>query len=77
MGDQIKSNSSGCFGIKPRSRFCLTVVVSKIKFTEKNHLETPLEENVNRIIPEEGTEEARTIEDAIAVLRYIYGFYYL
>lgn len=38
--------------------------------TDKSHLETPLEENVNRIIPEEGTEEARTIEDAIAVLRY-------
>ncbi|XP_047443361.1 coiled-coil domain-containing protein 124 [Mugil cephalus] len=35
---------------------------------EKSHLDTPLEENVNRIIPEEGTVEARTIEDAIAVL---------
>lgn len=35
---------------------------------EKSHLETPLEENVNRIIPDEGTVEARTIEDAIAVL---------
>ncbi|XP_072294930.1 coiled-coil domain-containing protein 124 [Eucyclogobius newberryi] len=35
---------------------------------EKSHLETPLEENVNRIIPEEGTVEARSIEDAIAVL---------
>lgn len=35
---------------------------------EKSHLETPLEENVNRIIPEEGTMEARTIEDAISVL---------
>lgn len=35
---------------------------------EKSHLETPLEENVNRIIPDEGTMEARTIEDAIAVL---------
>ncbi|XP_058494672.1 coiled-coil domain-containing protein 124 [Solea solea] len=35
---------------------------------EKSHLETPLEENVNRIIPEEGSMEARTIEDAIAVL---------
>lgn len=35
---------------------------------EKGHLDTPLEENVNRIIPEEGTVEARTIEDAIAVL---------
>lgn len=44
----------------------------QIKFllTEKSHLEIPLEENVNRIIPEEGTVEARTIEDAIAVLRY-------
>lgn len=38
--------------------------------TEKSHLEVPLEENVNRIIPDEGTVEARTIEDAIAVLRY-------
>ncbi|CDQ62610.1 unnamed protein product [Oncorhynchus mykiss] len=35
---------------------------------EKSHLETPLEENVNRIIPEEGVVEARTIEDAIAML---------
>lgn len=35
-----------------------------------SHLEAPLEENVNRIIPDEGTVEARTIEDAIAVLRY-------
>lgn len=35
---------------------------------EKSHLETPLEENVNRIIPDEGTVEARTIEDAIAAL---------
>lgn len=44
----------------------------QIKFlpTEKSHLETPLEENVNRIIPDEGTVEARSIEDAIAVLRY-------
>lgn len=39
-----------------------------LKPKEKSHLDTPLEENVNRIIPEEGTEEARTIEDAIAVL---------
>lgn len=36
---------------------------------EKSHLEVPLEENVNRVI-DEGTVEARTIEDAIAVLRY-------
>lgn len=44
----------------------------QIKFlpTEKSHLETTLEENVNRIIPDEGTVEARTIEDAIVVLRY-------
>lgn len=35
---------------------------------EKSHLETPLEENVNRIIPDEGTVEARTIEDAISAL---------
>ncbi|KAI3368660.1 hypothetical protein L3Q82_025662 [Scortum barcoo] len=40
----------------------------KLKPKEKSHLETPLEENVNRIIPDEGTVEARTIEDAIAVL---------
>lgn len=35
---------------------------------EKSHLDAPLEENVNRIELEEGTVEARTIEDAIAVL---------
>ncbi|XP_033478044.1 coiled-coil domain-containing protein 124 [Epinephelus lanceolatus] len=40
----------------------------QLKPKEKSHLETPLEENVNRIIPEEGSVEARTIEDAIAVL---------
>lgn len=40
----------------------------EIKPKEKSHLDTPLEENVNRIIPDEGTVEARTIEDAIAVL---------
>ncbi|RXM98397.1 Sodium/iodide cotransporter [Acipenser ruthenus] len=34
-----------------------------------SYLDGPLEENVNRIIPEEGSVEARTIEDAIAVLR--------
>ncbi|KAL1023268.1 hypothetical protein UPYG_G00038490 [Umbra pygmaea] len=38
------------------------------KEKEKSHLETPLEENVNRVIPEEGAVEARSIEDAIAVL---------
>ncbi|XP_029286436.1 coiled-coil domain-containing protein 124 [Cottoperca gobio] len=40
----------------------------ELKPKEKSHLETPLEENVNRIIPEEGSVEARSIEDAIAVL---------
>ncbi|XP_025052171.1 coiled-coil domain-containing protein 124 [Alligator sinensis] len=35
---------------------------------QKSHLETPLEENINRQVVEEGTVEARTIEDAIAVL---------
>ncbi|XP_001364547.2 coiled-coil domain-containing protein 124 [Monodelphis domestica] len=34
----------------------------------KSHLEVPLEENVNRRVPEDGSVEARTIEDAIAVL---------
>ncbi|ELK19173.1 Coiled-coil domain-containing protein 124 [Pteropus alecto] len=34
----------------------------------KSHLEVPLEENVNRRVLEEGSIEARTIEDAIAVL---------
>lgn len=38
---------------------------------EKTHLEVPLEENINRRVLEEGTVEARTIEDAIAVLRYL------
>ncbi|KAG5275873.1 hypothetical protein AALO_G00125480 [Alosa alosa] len=41
---------------------------AEVKEKEKSHLETPLEENINRIIPEEGSVEARTIEDAIAVL---------
>lgn len=35
----------------------------------KSHLEVPLEENVNRRVLEEGSVEARTIEDAIAALR--------
>lgn len=34
----------------------------------KSHLEVPLEENVNRRVLEEGSVEARTIEEAIAVL---------
>ncbi|XP_030640815.1 coiled-coil domain-containing protein 124 [Chanos chanos] len=41
---------------------------TETKEKEKTHLETPLEENVNRIVPEEGSVEARTIEDAIAIL---------
>ncbi|XP_060642147.1 coiled-coil domain-containing protein 124 [Anolis sagrei] len=35
---------------------------------QKSHLETPLEENINRQVLEEGAVEARTIEEAIAVL---------
>ncbi|KAF7235916.1 hypothetical protein EYD10_17296 [Varanus komodoensis] len=35
---------------------------------QKSHLDLPLEENVNRRVLEEGAVEARTIEDAIAVL---------
>ncbi|KFO89382.1 Coiled-coil domain-containing protein 124, partial [Buceros rhinoceros silvestris] len=38
---------------------------------EKTHLEVPLEENINRRVLEEGSVEARTIEDAIAVPRYV------
>ncbi|CAH6779754.1 coiled-coil domain-containing protein 124 isoform X2 [Phodopus roborovskii] len=34
----------------------------------KSHLELPLEENLNRRMQEEGSVEARTVEDAIAVL---------
>ncbi|XP_008822795.1 coiled-coil domain-containing protein 124 [Nannospalax galili] len=34
----------------------------------KSHLEVPLEENLNRRLQEEGSVEARSIEDAIAVL---------
>ncbi|XP_013924688.1 PREDICTED: coiled-coil domain-containing protein 124 [Thamnophis sirtalis] len=34
----------------------------------KSHLELPLEENLNRRVLEEGSVEARTIEEAIAVL---------
>uniref|UniRef100_A0A1A8MYI4 Coiled-coil domain containing 124 n=1 Tax=Nothobranchius pienaari TaxID=704102 RepID=A0A1A8MYI4_9TELE len=41
---------------------------TEIKQKEKSHLETPLEENINRVIADEGSVEARTIEDAIAVL---------
>uniref|UniRef100_A0A8D0GQ61 Coiled-coil domain containing 124 n=1 Tax=Sphenodon punctatus TaxID=8508 RepID=A0A8D0GQ61_SPHPU len=35
---------------------------------QKSHLEVPLEENINRQVLEEGTVEARTIEEAISVL---------
>ncbi|XP_059100379.1 coiled-coil domain-containing protein 124 [Peromyscus eremicus] len=34
----------------------------------KSHLELPLEENLNRRVLDEGSVEARTVEDAIAVL---------
>uniref|UniRef100_H2MLV9 HMG box domain-containing protein n=1 Tax=Oryzias latipes TaxID=8090 RepID=H2MLV9_ORYLA len=45
------------------------VTLAQIEETLQNdHLETPLEENINRIVPEEGTVEVRSIEDAIAVL---------
>lgn len=50
--------------------YFLTGLMYPFESTEKSHLDVPLEENVNRIVPEEGTVEARTIEDAIAVLRY-------
>lgn len=36
---------------------------------EKSHLELPLEENLNRRLPQEGVVEARSVEDAIAALR--------
>lgn len=34
----------------------------------RSHLELPLEENANRRVPEEGSVDARTVEDAIAAL---------
>lgn len=37
----------------------------------KSHLELPLEENLNRRLQDEGSVEARTVEDAIAVLRWV------
>lgn len=48
----------------------LSLVKQRFIPTEMTHLEIPLEENVNRVVPDEGTVEARTIEDAIAALRY-------
>lgn len=63
-----------CFGFKSMNFIShgIPFVIFPVKCapTEKSHLEVPLEENVNRIIPDEGAVEARTIEDAIAVLRY-------
>ncbi|XP_067824661.1 coiled-coil domain-containing protein 124 [Heptranchias perlo] len=38
------------------------------KEKQLSHLEMPLEENINRIVPDEGEIDARTIEDAIAAL---------
>ncbi|XP_069074650.1 coiled-coil domain-containing protein 124 isoform X2 [Pleurodeles waltl] len=41
---------------------------SKSAEKPKSHVETPLEENINRRVLEEGTVEARTVEEAISVL---------
>lgn len=41
---------------------------SKSAEKPKSHIETPLEENINRRVLEEGTVEARTVEDAISLL---------
>ncbi|XP_048416117.1 coiled-coil domain-containing protein 124 [Stegostoma tigrinum] len=38
------------------------------KVKQMSHLDIPLEENINRIVPNEGDIDARTIEDAIAAL---------
>ncbi|XP_011472200.1 coiled-coil domain-containing protein 124 isoform X1 [Oryzias latipes] len=70
-GKSQKENGSG--GKVTRAQIEETLqnergVEEPIKSREKSHLETPLEENINRIVPEEGTVEARSIEDAIAVL---------
>ncbi|XP_007897047.1 coiled-coil domain-containing protein 124 [Callorhinchus milii] len=35
---------------------------------QQSHLEVPLEENINHILAEEGAVDARSIEDAIAIL---------
>ncbi|KAJ8374702.1 hypothetical protein SKAU_G00052820 [Synaphobranchus kaupii] len=40
----------------------------QVQAEEMTHLDTPLEENVNRVDPDEDAIEARTIEDALAVL---------
>lgn len=55
------------FAPTPRSHILsLSPTVEKAK----SHLELPLEENLNRRLQEEGSVEARTVEDAIAVLRW-------
>ncbi|NWT77041.1 CC124 protein, partial [Prunella himalayana] len=54
------------FGNEGGKAFPVFPAVEKEK--EKSHLELPLEENVNRRLPEEGAVEARSIEDAIAAL---------
>lgn len=56
----------GSLAVKPHR----SLVQYRFIPTEMTHLEMPLEENVNRIVPDEGAVEARTIEDAIAALRY-------
>lgn len=53
------------WGPRPPTDCCCVVPTEKAK----SHLEVPLEENVNRRVQDEGSVEARTIEDAIAVLR--------
>ncbi|XP_078054725.1 coiled-coil domain-containing protein 124 [Mustelus asterias] len=40
----------------------------EVKVKQLSHLEMPLEENINRIVPSEGDVDARTIEDAISAL---------
>ncbi|XP_038633081.1 coiled-coil domain-containing protein 124 [Scyliorhinus canicula] len=40
----------------------------EVKVKPLSHLEMPLEENINRIVPDEDDVDARTIEDAIAAL---------
>lgn len=54
----------------PGPRRVLTPVPVPTVEKAKSHLELPLEENLNRRVLDEGSVEARTVEDAIAVLRW-------
>lgn len=56
----------GCWGRSSRLKLAIPSRAEK----SKSHLEVPLEENLNRRVLEEGAVEARTIEEAIAVLRW-------